>query len=102
LLVHLKVAVKLAICRVGGSNDSGIGISPITIGAIPSKFGLPSGAKALKRTVVHLDAVPADIDNAYSPMVELIGDIAATIRLLTPPVSLVAWGSPESLKKRSS
>ncbi len=37
--------------------------------------------------MVHLDALPADIDNSYSPSVELIGDMAATIRLLTPLVS---------------
>jgi acetolactate synthase I/II/III large subunit len=36
---------------------------------------------------VHLDALPADIDNSYSPSVELIGDIAASLRLLTPQVS---------------
>jgi acetolactate synthase-1/2/3 large subunit len=42
--------------------------------------------KGNKRIVIHLDALPADIDNSYSPTVELIGDIAATIRLLTPLV----------------
>jgi acetolactate synthase-1/2/3 large subunit len=36
---------------------------------------------------VHVDVLPADIDNSYSPSVELIGDIAATLRLLTPQVS---------------
>jgi acetolactate synthase I/II/III large subunit len=41
---------------------------------------------------VHLDALPADIDNSYSPTVELIGDIAATIRLLTP---LISHSAPE-------
>jgi acetolactate synthase-1/2/3 large subunit len=46
---------------------------------------------------VHLDALPADIDNSYSPTVELVGDIAATIRLLTP---LVSHSAPEPSIKR--
>jgi acetolactate synthase-1/2/3 large subunit len=39
---------------------------------------------------VHIDALPADIDNSYSPAVELLGDIAATLRLLTPILSRTA------------
>ena len=53
--------------------------------------------KGNKRPIVHLDALPADIDNSYSPTVELIGDIAATIRLLTP---LVSHSAPEPSIKR--
>jgi acetolactate synthase-1/2/3 large subunit len=43
--------------------------------------------KGRERPIVHIDAVRADIDNAYNPTVELIGDIAATLRLLTPLIS---------------
>jgi acetolactate synthase-1/2/3 large subunit len=43
--------------------------------------------KANKRAIVHLDVLPADIDNSYSPSVELIGDIAATLQLLIPQIS---------------
>jgi len=35
------------------------------------------------RTVIHIDEVPADIDNHYQPTVELRGDIAATLGGLT-------------------
>ncbi|OBB83753.1 acetolactate synthase AlsS [Mycobacterium sp. 852002-30065_SCH5024008] len=35
------------------------------------------------RTVVHIDSVPADIDNHYQPTVELLGNIAATLTALT-------------------
>jgi acetolactate synthase I/II/III large subunit len=35
------------------------------------------------RTVVHIDSVPADIDNHYQPTLELLGDIAATLTALT-------------------
>jgi acetolactate synthase I/II/III large subunit len=40
--------------------------------------------------------LPADIDNSYSPAVELIGDIAATIRLLTP---LLSHSAPDAVIK---
>ena len=53
--------------------------------------------KGNKRSIVHLDALPADIDNSYSPTVELIGDIAATIQLLTP---LISHSTPDSTIKR--
>jgi acetolactate synthase I/II/III large subunit len=35
------------------------------------------------RTIVHVDSLPADIDNDYQPAVELRGDIAATISAVT-------------------
>lgn len=35
------------------------------------------------RTVIHIDAIPADVDNNYQPPVELRGDIAATLTALT-------------------
>ena len=35
------------------------------------------------RTVVHIDSVPADIDNNYQPTLELRGDVAATLTALT-------------------
>ncbi|SNT53538.1 acetolactate synthase AlsS [Actinacidiphila glaucinigra] len=39
------------------------------------------------RTVVHIDALPADIDNHYRPAIELRGDIPATLRALTGHLS---------------
>ena len=40
----------------------------------------------------HIDVQPADIDNAYQPVIELQGDVAATLQALTtrlPPRGLV-------------
>jgi acetolactate synthase I/II/III large subunit len=34
------------------------------------------------RRIVHIDAVPAELDNRYAPAVELIGDVAATVEAL--------------------
>jgi acetolactate synthase-1/2/3 large subunit len=59
----------------------------ITIGYNPVEYWPSIWNKRNKRPIVHVDALPADIDNSYSPSVELIGDIAATLRLLTPQVS---------------
>jgi acetolactate synthase-1/2/3 large subunit len=59
----------------------------ITIGYDPVEYWPSIWNKGNKRTIVHVDALPADIDNSYSPSVELIGDIAATLGLLTPQVS---------------
>jgi acetolactate synthase-1/2/3 large subunit len=59
----------------------------VTIGYDPVEYWPSIWNKGKKRIIVHLDAIPADIDNSYSPTVELIGDIAGTIGLLTPLVS---------------
>jgi hypothetical protein len=59
----------------------------ITIGYDPVEYWPSIWNKGNKRPIVHLDVLPADIDNSYSPSVELIGDIAASLRLLTPQVS---------------
>jgi acetolactate synthase-1/2/3 large subunit len=64
----------------------------ITIGYDPVEYWPSIWNKGNKRPIVHLDALPADIDNSYSPSVELIGDIATSLRLLTPEVS---HSSPE-------
>ncbi|MFD8077306.1 acetolactate synthase AlsS [Streptomyces sp. NPDC059718] len=39
------------------------------------------------RTVVHIDALPADIDNHYRPAIELRGAIPATLRALAGQLS---------------
>ena len=64
----------------------------ISIGYDPVEYWPSIWNKGNKRPIVHLDAQPADIDNSYSPSVELLGDIAATLRLLTPQV---AHSTPE-------
>jgi acetolactate synthase I/II/III large subunit len=65
----------------------------ITIGYDPVEYWPSIWNKGNKRPIVHLDALPADIDNSYSPSVELVGDIASTLRLLTPLVSRSALES---------
>ena len=42
--------------------------------------------KGRKRRLIHIDAVPADIDKDYRPQVELTGDIAATLHALAAQV----------------
>ena len=42
---------------------------------------------AVERTVVHIDTVPADVDNHYQPVLELRGSVAATLDELTPLLS---------------
>ncbi|HEY2472915.1 MAG TPA: acetolactate synthase AlsS [Terracidiphilus sp.] len=64
----------------------------ITIGYDPVEYWPSIWNKGSKRPIVHADTLPADIDNAYRPTVELLGDIAATLRLLTP---LVTHHAPE-------
>jgi len=36
-----------------------------------------------ERSIVHIDSIPAEIDNDYQPAVELIGNVGATLRTLT-------------------
>jgi acetolactate synthase I/II/III large subunit len=79
--------------RVGQTNNQpadeilAAGDLVISIGYDPVEYWPSIWNKGNKRLIVHLDVLPADIDNSYTPLVELIGDIAATLRLLTPQVS---------------
>jgi acetolactate synthase I/II/III large subunit len=41
----------------------------------------------IERAVVHIDSVPAEIDNNYQPTLELIGNIATTVTALTDSLS---------------
>lgn len=59
----------------------------ITIGYDAVEYDPPIWNKGRKRPIVHIDVLRADIDNAYNPAVELVGNIAATLRLLTPLIS---------------
>jgi acetolactate synthase I/II/III large subunit len=56
----------------------------ITVGYDPIEYEPSLWNKVHSRTIVHIDAVPCDIDAAYKPTVEIIGDIAATLELLAP------------------
>jgi acetolactate synthase-1/2/3 large subunit len=59
----------------------------ITVGYDPVEYEPEVWNKGQKRPIVHIDVLPADLDNAYAPAVELLGDISATLALLTPLVS---------------
>ena len=59
----------------------------ITVGYDPVEYWPSIWNQGKKRPIVHLDVLPADIDNSYNPSVELVGDIASTLVHLTPLVS---------------
>jgi acetolactate synthase I/II/III large subunit len=59
----------------------------VTIGFDAVEYDPSIWNKGKNRPIIHIDVVRADIDNAYNPAVELTGDIAATLRLLTPLLS---------------
>ncbi|HEY4813780.1 MAG TPA: acetolactate synthase AlsS [Chthoniobacterales bacterium] len=58
----------------------------ITIGYDPVEYPPGDWNRNSARKIIHIDVLPADLDNAYRPYVELTGDIASTLNLLTPQV----------------
>ena len=44
----------------------------------------------LERTIVHIDSLPAEIDNNYQPTVELLGNVGATLTALTDSLAGLA------------
>jgi acetolactate synthase-1/2/3 large subunit len=59
----------------------------ITVGYDPVEYDPSIWNKGKNRNVIHVDALPADLDNNYRPVVELTGDIAQTLEALLPLVS---------------
>jgi len=59
----------------------------IAIGYNPVEYEPALWNKGQQRRLVHIDVVSAEIDKDYRPQVELIGDIAATVRALTASVA---------------
>jgi acetolactate synthase I/II/III large subunit len=55
----------------------------VTIGFDPVEYDPRLWNADPGRTLIHIDEVPADIDNYYQPILELRGDIAATLSELT-------------------
>jgi len=47
-----------------------------------------------KKTIIHLDAIPYDVDNNYCPDIEVVGSIAESLRELTSRLTLSASLSP--------
>lgn len=54
----------------------------ITIGYDPIEYEPSLWNRGHSRPIVHIDAIPCDIDAAYKPTVEIIGDIASTLNSL--------------------
>jgi acetolactate synthase-1/2/3 large subunit len=51
----------------------------ITIGYDPVEYPPEEWNRTNPRKIIHIDVLPADLDNSYRPFVELTGDIAATL-----------------------
>ncbi len=58
----------------------------ITVGYDPVEYWPPLWNGKSQRKIIHIDVLPADLDNCYSPYVELTGDIAQTLQTLTPQI----------------
>jgi acetolactate synthase-1/2/3 large subunit len=58
----------------------------VTVGYNPVEYEPGLWNRGRERHLVHIDAVPADIDRDYRPQVELTGDVAATLRALAAKV----------------
>jgi acetolactate synthase I/II/III large subunit len=56
----------------------------ITIGYDPIEYPPSAWNGRNSRKLIHIDVLAADLDNSYRPTVELEGNIAATLKLLTP------------------
>ncbi len=61
----------------------------ITIGYDPVEYDPSIWNHRRVATIIHVDSVRADVDNFYSPAVEVLGDIAITLSALEPLVSPV-------------
>jgi acetolactate synthase I/II/III large subunit len=59
----------------------------VTVGYDPVEYDPRLWNSDPARTVIHIDEIPADIDNHYQPTLELRGDIAATLNAMTSPLS---------------
>jgi acetolactate synthase-1/2/3 large subunit len=55
----------------------------ITVGYDPVEYWPQLWNKDKDRNIVHIDVLPADLDNCYRPYAELTGDIAQTLQALT-------------------
>jgi acetolactate synthase I/II/III large subunit len=58
----------------------------ITVGYNPVEYWPPLWNGKSGRDIVHIDIMPADLDNCYHPYVELTGDVAQTLQALTPQI----------------
>jgi acetolactate synthase-1/2/3 large subunit len=59
----------------------------VTIGYDPVEYPPAEWNRNNPRKIIHVDVLPADLDNCYHPYVELTGDIAATLNALSSQLS---------------
>jgi acetolactate synthase-1/2/3 large subunit len=59
----------------------------ITIGYDPVEYDPSIWNHQRKAKIIHVDSIRADIDNFYSPVVEVLGDIAASLAALEALIS---------------
>jgi acetolactate synthase I/II/III large subunit len=59
----------------------------VTVGFDPVEYDPRFWNSYPTRTLIHVDEIPADIDNHYQPTLELRGDIAATLTAMIQPLS---------------
>jgi len=59
----------------------------ITVGYDPVEYPPGDWNRNSARKLIHIDVLPADLDNSYRPYVELTGDIASTLDPLTPQLT---------------
>ena len=69
----------------------------VTIGYDPVEYEPSLWNAGRKRNLVHIDAVPSDVDRDYRPQVELTGDIAATLQAITNQVKPRVLSSEKKL-----
>ncbi|MGC1323650.1 MAG: acetolactate synthase AlsS [Candidatus Udaeobacter sp.] len=56
----------------------------LTIGYDAVEYWPSHWNKGKERPIIHINVVPANIENDYSPVVELVGDIGETLEALAP------------------
>ncbi|BEV15596.1 thiamine pyrophosphate-binding protein [Herbaspirillum sp. DW155] len=61
----------------------------ITVGYDPVEYPPSDWNGSNPRAIIHVDVLPAELDNCYRPQVELTGDIAQTLQALTPRLQRV-------------
>jgi acetolactate synthase-1/2/3 large subunit len=59
----------------------------VAVGYDPVEYEPGLWNRGRERHIIHIDAVRADLDRDYRPRLEMIGDIAATVKMLTARVA---------------
>ncbi|SER53510.1 acetolactate synthase, large subunit [Propionibacterium cyclohexanicum] len=63
----------------------------ISVGYDFVEFGPAEWNVGKARPIVHIDEIAADVDNDYRPTVELVGDIATTLGLLSQRIGTIEF-----------